>query len=70
MHLSRCCHGNRDLRCGVIGEKLVQRLETLVKEHEWQGNVHVFRCSHIGGHKVMIACMSFDESACKPWSFV
>ena len=51
----RCCHGNRDLRCGVIGDKLIQRLQTLIQEREWQENLKVFRCSHVGGHKVMTA---------------
>ncbi|BDA40694.1 probable altered inheritance of mitochondria protein 32 [Coccomyxa sp. Obi] len=46
-----CCHGNRDTRCGVIGERLVQKLQVLIKEREWQENVRVFRCSHVGGHK-------------------
>ena len=52
---SRCCHGNRDIRCGVIGEKLVLRLEALIREREWEENVKIFRCSHVGGHKVTTA---------------
>ena len=40
---------------GVIGEKLVLRLEALIREREWEENVKIFRCSHVGGHKVTTA---------------
>ena len=49
----RCTHGSRDCRCGTIGAKLVERLDSLVAERGLQGSVGVFRCSHVGGHKVL-----------------
>ncbi len=63
MGTCRCCHGSRDLRCGVIGDKLIQRLQTLIQEREWQENVKVFRCSHVGGHKVMTADFAGPQAA-------
>ena len=42
-----------DCRCGTIGAKLVERLGSVVAERGLQDSVGVFRCSHIGGHKVV-----------------
>lgn len=48
----RCTHGSRDCRCGTIGDKLVRRLDSLIAERDLEASIAVFRCSHIGGHKV------------------
>ena len=52
IHLYVCCHGSRDTRCGNIGNRLARALDRLVQERQMQGNVQVFKCSHVGGHKV------------------
>jgi len=51
-----CCHGSRDRRCGVHGVELSKRLkqevDKLVHNEDIQtGDIRVFQCSHIGGHK-------------------
>ena len=48
----RCCHSSRDARCGTLGEPLARRLADAAHEAGLSDSVQVFRCSHIGGHKV------------------
>ncbi len=52
LHLFVCAHGSRDMRCGQIGNAVVNRLTELVGQWGYGGQVHVYRCSHVGGHKV------------------
>lgn len=52
LHLFVCAHGSRDARCGAIGNALVTRLSELVWQQQLDGQVHIHRCSHVGGHKV------------------
>lgn len=49
-----CCHGSRDTRCGKIGNELVTALNGLVDRQQLQDKVEVLKCSHVGGHKVML----------------
>ncbi|KAK9868693.1 hypothetical protein WJX84_000418 [Apatococcus fuscideae] len=51
LHLFVCAHGSRDARCGAIGNALVTRLSELVWQQQLDGQVHIHRCSHVGGHK-------------------
>ena len=52
LQLYVCCHGSRDTRCGKLGNALVTALDTMVRQNQLQNMVQVFKCSHIGGHKV------------------
>jgi len=58
VHIYVCCHAERDVRCGVIGELLISRLRKYIASPPvdlveiLQGKeVEVFGCSHVGGHK-------------------
>ena len=53
LHLYVCCHGSRDSRCGKIGNRLAHRLDKLIQQRQLQEQVQVFKCSHVGGHKVL-----------------
>ncbi|KAK9810783.1 hypothetical protein WJX73_006819 [Symbiochloris irregularis] len=46
-----CCHGARDARCGIVGPPLCTKLQRSIRMRSLQGRMHVFMCSHIGGHK-------------------
>ncbi|KAK1318942.1 hypothetical protein QJS10_CPB04g01362 [Acorus calamus] len=50
-HVFVCCHGSRDVRCGVCGPELVQRLKEEIVAEGMDDEVHVRACSHVGGHK-------------------
>jgi len=66
LHLFVCCHGARDGRCGHCGPPLARRLRTLVRERGLTEHLHVYECSHVGGHKVGLAspyCI-FSPSDC------
>ena len=52
LHLYVCCHGSRDTRCGKLGRKLVNTLDSLIQKQQLQSMVQVLKCSHVGGHKV------------------
>ena len=52
LHLYVCCHGSRDTRCGKLGNSLVRKLDNLIQQQQLQETVQVFKCSHVGGHKV------------------
>ncbi|KAI8824369.1 Sucrase/ferredoxin-like-domain-containing protein [Fimicolochytrium jonesii] len=45
-----CTHKKRDKRCGVAGPLLVNEFRRALKEMNID-DVHVFGCSHFGGHK-------------------
>ena len=47
-----CCHASRDERCGTLGPQLVEGLMEKVEQAGLAGKVHVYECSHVGGHKV------------------
>ena len=47
-----CCHASRDERCGTLGPQLVEGLMEEVQQAGLAGKVHVYECSHVGGHKV------------------
>lgn len=47
-----CCHGSRDTRCGKLGHSLVTVLTDLIRQHQLQDKMQVYKCSHVGGHKV------------------
>lgn len=54
-----CCHGSRDTRCGKLGHSLVTVLADLIRQHQLQDLMQVYKCSHVGGHKVcaLRACL-------------
>ena len=52
LHMYVCCHGSRDSRCGKLGNSLVRTLNRLIERRQLQGMIQVFKCSHVGGHKV------------------
>ncbi len=56
LHLYVCCHGSRDTRCGKVGNSLVHALDKLIQRRQLEGMVQVFKCSHVGGHKVRLVC--------------
>lgn len=62
LHLYVCCHGSRDTRCGKFGNSLVRKLDNLIQQQQLQETVQVFKCSHVGGHKVQ--CLSNSCAAC------
>ena len=61
LHLYVCCHGSRDSRCGKIGNRLAHRLDRLIQQRQLQEQVQVFKCSHVGGHKVLSSSSSSVE---------
>lgn len=52
-----CCHGSRDTRCGKLGNSLVAVLEDLIQQHQLQNKMQVYKCSHVGGHKVNLCIL-------------
>ena len=54
-----CCHGSRDTRCGKLGNSLVAVLEELVQQHQLQNLMQVYKCSHVGGHKVCLCTLAW-----------
>lgn len=57
-----CCHGSRDTRCGILGNSLVTALDKLIKQNQLQNMLQVFKCSHVGGHKVCLLCLFLHTS--------
>lgn len=58
VHIYVCCHAERDVRCGFIGELLISRLRKYIASPPvdlvdilQDKEVEVFGCSHVGGHK-------------------
>lgn len=59
LQLYVCCHGSRDTRCGKLGNALVTALDTMIMQNQLQNKIQVYKCSHIGGHKVGIrSCLN------------
>ena len=54
-----CCHGSRDTRCGKLGNSLVAVLEDLIQQHQLQHLMQVYKCSHVGGHKVCLCTLAW-----------
>ncbi|KAK7265986.1 hypothetical protein RIF29_18623 [Crotalaria pallida] len=46
-----CAHGSRDVRCGVCGPALIEKLNEEIELRELKNQISVLACSHIGGHK-------------------
>lgn len=46
-----CAHGSRDVRCGVCGPVLIEKLNEEIELRGLKGQVSVMACSHVGGHK-------------------
>ncbi|KAI4366882.1 hypothetical protein MLD38_022691 [Melastoma candidum] len=50
-HVFVCAHGSRDMRCGVCGPALIEKLIEEVDLRGLADQITVSPCSHIGGHK-------------------
>ncbi|KAK7265987.1 hypothetical protein RIF29_18624 [Crotalaria pallida] len=46
-----CAHGSRDVRCGVCGPALIEKLNQEIGLRGLKKQISVLACSHIGGHK-------------------
>ncbi|CAJ2665300.1 unnamed protein product [Trifolium pratense] len=46
-----CAHGKRDVRCGVCGPILIDKLNEEIQLKGLKNKIFVMACSHIGGHK-------------------
>ncbi|KAF7819517.1 altered inheritance of mitochondria protein 32 [Senna tora] len=46
-----CAHGSRDVRCGVCGPVLIEKLNEEIEQRGLKDQVFVWASSHIGGHK-------------------
>ncbi|KAI4348203.1 hypothetical protein L6164_008956 [Bauhinia variegata] len=50
-HVFVCAHGSRDVRCGVCGPVLIEKLNEEIELRGLKDQIFVRACSHIGGHK-------------------
>lgn len=57
-----CCHGARDDRCGACGPQLVQMFNAIVEDRGLVGKVHVYSCSHVGGHAMAGNVIAFGRT--------
>lgn len=46
-----CAHGSRDVRCGVCGPVLIEKLNEEIDLRGLKSEISVLACSHVGGHK-------------------
>lgn len=46
-----CAHGSRDVRCGVCGPALIEKLNEEIQLRGLKDQISVMACSHVGGHK-------------------
>ncbi|WJX65248.1 hypothetical protein P8452_49929 [Trifolium repens] len=46
-----CAHGSRDVRCGVCGPVLIDKLNEEIQLRGLKDQISVMACSHVGGHK-------------------
>lgn len=70
-HVFVCAHGSRDVRCGVCGPVLIEKLNEEIELRGLKDQVSVTACSHIGGHKyagnVIIYSPGPDEKMMGHW---
>ncbi|MBI3944229.1 MAG: sucrase ferredoxin [Chloroflexi bacterium] len=50
-YLLVCIHAARDERCGLCGPKTAAALEQALAARNLDGDIHVLRSSHVGGHR-------------------
>ncbi|XP_027347037.1 uncharacterized protein LOC113858544 [Abrus precatorius] len=50
-HVYVCAHGSRDVRCGVCGPVLIEKLNEQIELRGLKDQISVTACSHVGGHK-------------------
>ncbi|KAL9323266.1 hypothetical protein ACSQ67_008123 [Phaseolus vulgaris] len=50
-HIFVCAHGSRDVRCGVCGPVLMDKLNEEIDVRGLKDQIAVVACSHVGGHK-------------------
>ncbi|KAL2320169.1 hypothetical protein Fmac_029138 [Flemingia macrophylla] len=50
-HVYVCAHASRDVRCGVCGPVLINKLNEEIELRGLKDQISVTACSHIGGHK-------------------
>lgn len=71
-HIFVCAHGSRDVRCGVCGPVLLDKLNEEIQLRGLKDQISVVACSHVGGHKyagnVIIFCPGPDGKITGNWS--
>ncbi|XP_020227034.1 uncharacterized protein LOC109808441 [Cajanus cajan] len=70
-HIFVCAHGSRDVRCGVCGPVLMEKLNEEIQLRGLKDEISVVACSHVGGHKyagnVIIFCPGPDGKIIGQW---
>ncbi|RDY09957.1 hypothetical protein CR513_05588 [Mucuna pruriens] len=70
-HIYVCAHGSRDVRCGVCGPALINKLNEEIELRGLKDQISVTGCAHIGGHKyagnVIIYCPGADGKIMGHW---
>ncbi|KAL2335741.1 hypothetical protein Fmac_016954 [Flemingia macrophylla] len=70
-HIFVCAHGSRDVRCGVCGPVLMEKLNQEIQLRGLKDQISVLACSHVGGHKyagnVIIFCPGPDGKIMGHW---
>ncbi|BAU00956.1 hypothetical protein VIGAN_11010000 [Vigna angularis var. angularis] len=70
-HIFVCAHGSRDVRCGVCGPVLLDKLNEEIQLRGLKDQISVVACSHVGGHKyagnVIIFCPGPDGKITGHW---
>ncbi|TKY50473.1 Altered inheritance of mitochondria protein 32 [Spatholobus suberectus] len=70
-HIFVCAHGSRDVRCGVCGPVLMEKLNEEIQLRGLKDEISVVACSHVGGHKyagnVIIFCPGPDGKIMGHW---
>lgn len=71
-HIFVCAHASRDVRCGVCGPVLMDKLNEEIELRGLKDQISVVACSHVGGHKyagnVIIFCPGPDGKITGHWS--
>ncbi|KAK7395793.1 hypothetical protein VNO78_16363 [Psophocarpus tetragonolobus] len=62
-HVYVCAHGSRDVRCGVCGPVLIEKLNEEIKLQGLSDQISVTACSHVGGHKYAGNVIIFSPGA-------
>nr|XP_025700665.1 uncharacterized protein LOC112801929 isoform X2 [Arachis hypogaea] len=70
-HIFVCAHGSRDVRCGVCGPVLIEKLNEEIELRGLKEQISVLACSHVGGHKyagnVIVFSPGPDEKITGHW---
>ncbi|XP_004489235.1 altered inheritance of mitochondria protein 32 [Cicer arietinum] len=58
-----CAHGSRDVRCGVCGPVLINKLNEEIQLRGLKDQISVMACSHVGGHKYAGNLITFSPGS-------